>query len=62
MLGADYFLLSLLCTINNLDLRLAVPFLKYDSKSIWLILKFSLILVYTFCSILGKVLSSGGSY
>lgn len=41
MLGADYFLLSLLCTINNLDLRLAVLALKYDSKSIQFIFKSS---------------------
>lgn len=33
MLGADYFLLSLLCAINNLDLGPGVLFLKYDSKS-----------------------------
>lgn len=33
MLGADYFLLSLLWTIKDLDLRLAVLFLKCDSKA-----------------------------
>ena len=33
MFHADYFLRSLLWTIKNVDLRLAVVFLKNDSKA-----------------------------
>lgn len=58
MLATDYFLLSLICIIKNLDLRLAMLFLSMTQKHEVHFLT-RLIFVHIFHSVLVKVLLSG---